>query len=475
MTKARIIATVGPASQSPEILAELLLQGVDVFRLNFSHGNHEWHGLMIDEIRNQSRQIGRPVAILQDLQGIKIRTGSVEPDPVVLLTGQSLQLTTESVLGDAEQVSISYPDLPNDVSAGDEILLSDGQIQLRVVATTRTSIECSVLSGGRLVSNQGVNVPGVSVSAPPLTEKDRADLLFGIRKDVDYIALSFVQNANDVSELRAFLDQVDADIPIIAKLEKPSSIENLEGILERADGVMVARGDLGVEMSPEKVPMIQKRVIAEANRCGKLVITATQMLESMIRSPRPTRAEASDVANAVLDGTDAVMLSGETATGKYPVDAVRMMSKIVAQAETYDVVSPYFEQVDDLSFPQTICISAYHASRAIAAKGIVAFTQSGSTARMISKYRPPVQIWGITPHTRIARRLMLYPGVQTVLMREIGNVDELITELEDVLIERGLVEPGDKLVILTGAPILERGNTNLMKLHTVRAREKETE
>ena len=475
MTKARIIATVGPASQSPEILAELFLHGVDVFRLNFSHGNHQWHGTMIDRIRDQSRKIGRPVAILQDLQGIKIRTGPVDPDPVVLPAGQPIKLTTESVLGNARRISISYSDLPNDVSAGDEILLSDGQIQLQVVATTPTSIECSILAGGQLASNQGVNVPGVSVSAPPLTGKDRADLLFGVRKEVDYIALSFVQNANDVAELKACLDQLDADIPIIAKLEKPSSIDNLEGILEKADGVMVARGDLGVEMSPEKVPMIQKRVIAEANRRGKLVITATQMLDSMIRSPRPTRAEASDVANAVLDGTDAVMLSGETATGKYPVDAVRMMSKIVAQAETYDAVSPYFEQTDDLSFPQTICSSAYHASRAIAAKGIVAFTQSGSTARMISKYRPPVQIWGVTPHTRIARRLALYPGVQTLLMREIGNVDELITELEDVLIGRGLVEPGDKLIILTGAPIIARGNTNLMKLHKVRASKNTTE
>ncbi len=471
MTKARIIATVGPASQTPELLAELFLHGVDVFRLNFSHGDHKWHGTMIDRIRDEARKSRRPVAILQDLQGIKIRTGRVDPDPAELKEGGQLRLTRESILGNAKRISISYPDLPSDVSVGDEILLSDGQIQLRVVATTEESIDCLIVSGGELASNQGVNVPGVSVSAPPLTRKDRADLQFGVRKEVDYIALSFVQSASDVAVLKDCLDELGADIPIIAKLEKPSSIDNLEGILALADGVMVARGDLGVEMSPEKVPMIQKRVIAEANRRGKLVITATQMLDSMICSPRPTRAEASDVANTVLDGTDAVMLSGETATGKYPVEAVRMMTRIVAQAETFEVVSPYFEQGDDLSFPQTICISAYHASRAIAAKGIVAFTQSGSTARMISKYRPPVQIWGVTPHERIARRLCLYPGVQTIRLREIGNVDELIKELEDVLIERGMVEFGDKLIILTGAPITARGHTNLMRLHTVGPRD----
>lgn len=471
MRRARIIATIGPSCQTPEMLNCLFNEGVDVCRLNFSHGSHDWHRSLIREIRKQAKVCGRPIAVLQDLQGIKIRTGRVDPDPVSLEPGSKIRLTTEAVMGNSREISVSYPRLPADVSVGHDILLSDGTIQLRVLSQGGKSIECEVTVGGDLASNQGVNVPGTSVSAPPLTEKDLADLHFGIDQGVDYVALSFVQQAGDVEALRSALCSENADIPIIAKLEKPSAIENLEAILDASDGVMVARGDLGVEMSPEKVPVIQKRVIREAGLRGKLVITATQMLDSMIRSPRPTRAEASDVANAVLDGTDAVMLSGETAAGKYPLQAVQMMARIIDQAETLSIRSPYLDQTSGLSFPQTICVSAYHASRSLQPKAIVAFTQSGSTAQMIAKYRPPVQILGVTPHERIARRLSLFPGVKTLLMHEIQNVDELILELEALLLRRGLVAIGDKLIILTGAPITARGHTNLMKLHTVRERE----
>ena len=365
---------------------------MDVARLNFSHGDHESHGKTILQIREASKALKKPVAIMQDLQGLKIRTGQLENgSSVELTTGHHFVLTTQAAVGNSERVSTSYQALPQDLRPGDRLLLSDGLIELRVLTTTRSEVECEVIAGGTLAENQGINLPKVKISASALTEKDLQDLDFGAEQQIDYLALSFIRRPQDILKLKKRLAQKNRDTPVIAKLEKPMAIDNLDAIMDVCEGVMVARGDLGVEMAPEKVPVIQKHIIAEANKKGKLVITATQMLESMVHNPRPTRAEASDVANAVLDGTDAVMLSAETATGHYPVESVSMMTKIINEAEKMEsgAHTDRFKESQHLSFPEAVCDAAYHVSRSIKARAIVAFTQSGSTARLISKYRPP--------------------------------------------------------------------------------------
>ena len=470
MRKAKIIATIGPATESREELGHLIDSGMDVARLNFSHGNHATYTRIIEDIRGLSAARGHPVAILQDLAGIKVRTGSLENhEPVKLQDGESITITTEQVDGNSSRISTNYATLPGDVEADDTLLLSDGLIELRVIQIHEHKLECEVVVGGELVEHQGINVPGATLSAPPLTARDIRDLEFGVEREVDFVALSFVRQAADVTALRLELEARDAKIPIIAKLEISSSIENLENILKVSEGVMIARGDLGVEVAPERVPVMQKRVITSANQAGKLVITATQMLDSMIRNPRPTRAEASDVANAVIDGTDAVMLSGETAIGQYPERAVSMMDRIVREAESLPVAAPFRGVAGEglLSFPEAVCNSAYHAANSVRARYIVAFTQSGSTAQVISKFRPRAEILGVTPHRPIMKRLSLYWGVRPMLMGLIENVDELILATEELLLKKGMVEPGDNLVILTGAPIVEKGHTSLMKLHQV--------
>jgi len=446
---------------------------MDVARLNFSHGDHESHGKTILHIREASKLLSTPVAIMQDLQGLKIRTGPLEDGaPVELETGQSFVITIQSVAGNSERVSTSYEALPKDLRPGDRLLLSDGLIELRVLTTTRSDVECEVIAGGTLAENQGINLPMVKISASALTEKDLRDLEFGAEQQIDYLALSFIRRPRDILKLKERMAQKNWAAPVIAKLEKPMAIENLDAILGVCEGVMVARGDLGVEMAPEKVPVIQKHIIAEANKRGNLVITATQMLESMIRSPRPTRAEASDVANAVLDGTDALMLSAETARGHYPAESVAMMARIINEAEQMENAShtERSQKSRPLSFPEAVCDAAYHVSRSIKARAIVAFTQSGSTARLISKYRPSTDILSLTPNPNILNRLALYWGVRPILMHEIGNVDQLIEALEELLLDQKWVEEGDDLIILTGAPIVEKGHTSLMKLHTVKAR-----
>ncbi len=442
---------------------------MDVARLNFSHGDHDSHRQTIANIRMLSTAMEKPVAILQDLQGLKIRTGQLENGtPVELTAGQKFVLTTDSVAGNKEGVSTSYLALPQDLQPGDRVLLSDGLIELRVLTTTSNSVECEVVAGGTLAQNQGINLPKVDISADSLTEKDLLDLEFGAEQEIDYLALSFIRKPQDILKFKERLAGKNWDAPVIAKLEKPMAIENLDAIMNVCEGVMVARGDLGVEMAPEKVPVIQKHIIKEANKKGKLVITATQMLDSMIHNPRPTRAEASDVANAVLDGTDAVMLSGETAVGQYPVESVAMMANIIKEVEKMDAGahSERLGKPRTLSFPEAVCDAAYHASKSIQARAIVAFTQSGSTARLISKYRPSTEILGLTPSPEIVNRMALYWGVQPSRMQAISNVDELIDALEKLLLERNQVEEGDNLIILTGAPIVEKGHTSLMKLHT---------
>jgi pyruvate kinase len=474
MRRAKIVVTIGPASHSRERLRDLIVAGMDVARLNFSHGDHSFHRQSIETIRELSEELKTTVSIMQDLQGIKIRTGLLENGKAVeLVPNQRFLITTRPITGNSEGVSVTYDDRLPDVETGGRILLSDGLIELEVLSASGSDIACRVITGGTLAEKQGINLPGVKIAAPALTSKDLRDLDFGIDLAVDYIALSYVRRAEDVLALSEKLNDRNADIPIIAKLERPVAIENLDEILKVCHGVMVARGDLGVEMAPEKVPVVQKHIIEKANRSRKIVIIATQMLESMVYSRRPTRAEASDVANAIFDGTDALMLSAETASGCFPAESVQTMAKIIKEAEKLEFHSPLQKEPeqDSLSFPEAVCDSAYHASRSIKTRAIIAFTQTGSTARLISKYRPRAQLLACTPHENIVRRMSLYWGVEPLQMQQINNVDELFQELENLLLKQKLVEKGDNIIILTGAPIIEKGHTSLMKLHTVKGDE----
>lgn len=468
MRKAKIVSTLGPASSSERVIEQLIGAGVDVFRLNFSHGTRDEHAENVGRIRHISDGMQRSVAILQDLQGPKIRVGKLAQDPIKLEEGSRLTVTTREVPGDAECVSTTYARLPRDVKPADRILLDDGHIELMVREVYHSDVVCEVVVGGLLKSNKGINLPGVQVSAPSLTAKDREDLNLGIELGVDYIALSFVREPDDVREVQHIIERAEKEIPVIAKLERAEAVEHLENILDVADGVMVARGDLGVELSPEDVPVIQKRVISAANRAGVFVITATQMLESMTDHPRPTRAEASDVANAIFDGTDAVMLSGETAIGKYPLQTVQMMARIIEKAEaSVELAQPIMNLDSSLSFPDAIGQAATAVSTAVAPKAIVAFTQSGSTARLISKRRPSTPIIAFTPSERICRRLCLCWGVEPRQITLIDDTDRMVAEVEARLLSEGNVRFGDTLVILAGAPITARAETNLLKLHRV--------
>ncbi|NKB69425.1 MAG: pyruvate kinase [Candidatus Latescibacteria bacterium] len=471
LRRAKIVATIGPASQAPEQLQALIEAGMDVARLNFSHGSHADHTAVIGHIRRIGRALGRPVAILQDLQGPKIRLGELVGGTVELAVGAAFCLTTEEVEGDGQRAWVSYAALARDVQAGDEILLSDGLLRLRVEKVEAPQVYCRVVDGGRLRPRAGINLPGVALSVPALTDKDRDDLQFGMDQGVDFVALSFVRAAADIVHLKEIMATAGADIPVVAKIEKPEALAALDEILQAADGVMVARGDLGVEVSPERVPFVQKRIIQRAFRYKIPVITATQMLESMIEQPRPTRAEASDVANAVFDGTDAVMLSGETAIGVNPVGVVQMMDRIVRAAEsdmTYHRGRPENDhQETPASFPDAVAEAACSVAVDIGARAIIAFTQSGFTARLISKYRPPVPIISITSSALLEPRLCLFWGVAPKCIELVDQVDELIGRVEAQLLDAGAVATGDALVILAGSPMGQTGTTNLMKLHRV--------
>ena len=471
MKRAKIIATLGPASDSPEIIEKLIQTGVDVVRLNFSHGTHEEHARTIQIVRDLSKKLNRPIGILQDLQGPKIRVGEIKDDQVMLQDGQEITITTEPLIGTKEIISTTYKHLPKDVSAGDRILLDDGLLELRVKKTADEKVFCDVIHGGPLGSHKGINLPGVKLSTPSLTEKDKIDLKFGIEQKVDFVALSFVRSPLDVAGLKKLIEEEGADIPVVAKLEKPEAIENLDDILSVTDGAMVARGDLGVEMNPEKVPIIQKEIIRKCIDKSIPVITATQMLESMRFQPRPTRAEASDVANAIFDGTDAVMLSAETAAGEYPIESVQMMRKIIEEAEQHSLedgrnVRPTSSHAQK-TFPDSISEAACDAARELKARAIVAFTQSGFTARLISKYRPLTQIVAFTLSEKVRRRLLLNWGVTTRKIQMINSLDEMIQRVEKALLSDGLVKRGDSIVIVSGAPLGVKGTTNMMTLHRV--------
>src|SRR6202171_6084629 len=408
----KIVCTIGPASRSPRIIDRLLRAGMDVARLNFSHGSHANHAESIAMLRAAATHIHKPIAILADLQGPKIRTGPLAGSrPVQLRTGQRFVITTAKILGDSTRVSTVFRPLPREVHRGDRILLSDGLIELRVLQVRGPEVICEVVNGGALGENKGINLPGVKLRVPALTPKDRADLIFALKQGADYIAVSFVRRPEDVVLAKTLVRRARKDTPVIAKLEKPEAIENLDAILRVADGVMVARGDLGVEMNPERVPVVQKTIIKRAREFRRPVITATQMLESMTENPRPTRAEASDVANAIFDGSDAVMLSAETATGKYPVEAVSMMARIIEEAEASIQEYPRPLPQEQLKVAETVAELVCRASRELQMKLIAVFTHSGFTARLISRYRPLVPIVAFAPEEETRRRMALIWGV----------------------------------------------------------------
>jgi pyruvate kinase len=474
--RAKIICTIGPACNHEAAMRDLLRLGMDIARLNFSHGTHEDHAHHIHRLRRAAAREGRTVCILQDLQGPKIRTGLLEDrKPVLLTSGSVVTITPQDTPGNATRISTTFPDLARELSPGARILLSDGLIELRVRSIRGKDVLCEVINGGLLGEHKGINLPGVALSIPALTDKDRKDLEFGLSHGIDAVALSFVRTAADVTEVKKIIASRGSDIPVIAKLEKPQAIDHLEEILEVADGVMVARGDLGVEMAPEKVPVIQKHVIRQAAAWRKPVITATQMLESMIENPRPTRAEASDVANAIFDGTDAVMLSAETASGKYPCESVSIMSRIVIEAEHNIGDLGQFRRRREhrgLSVAETICESIAHAAEDLPMGAIAIFTETGNTARMISKYRPAAPIYAFTHSVPVVQRMNLYWGIHPVRCAQARSAEQMVTMAEQDLVSRGLLKPGDVLGVVAGTRQAS-GSTNLMRLHVVTEQEAE--
>ncbi len=466
----KIVATVGPASDSEEKLNQLMEAGADVFRLNFSHGDHQNKRDVIQRIRQVSKKRQRAVAILGDLQGPKIRTGIMAGGSMQLETGADVTITTREIEGSGHLIPTSYRQLPEDVTPGDRILLDDGLLELEVLGSQGDEVHCRVVVGGRLKDRKGINLPGVKVSAPSLTEKDIEDLAFCIGEDVDYIALSFVRTAEDVIDLKNRLSVAKSNIRIIGKIEKPEAVDNFDAILAAADGIMVARGDLGVEIQPEKVPLIQKSIIRKCNIAGKPVITATQMLESMVNNPRPTRAETSDVANAILDGTDAVMLSAETASGQYPVEAVKLMVRVAGDVESDPQLQAHgFHPISAArgyrELPEAIGQAACRTAEAVEASAILAFTQTGSTAALVAKYRPNLVIYAVTPTQAVRRRMALYRGVRSIRVDIEGDTESQIRSVEKAVLDFGELDRGDVVVITMGSPVSDPGTTNLMKVH----------
>ncbi len=463
--KAKIVCTIGPSSSDKKVLALLIKNGMNVARMNFSHGDHETHRQRIELVRELSGIHKKPVAILQDLQGVKIRVGLIEGGAVELKKGTTIRLSPGDGMGNQREIFISYPLLLKEIRKGDKILLDDGLIQLSVTGRTKNAVLARVAEGGILKDRKGVNLPGVKLSIRSFTDKDEQDLSFGIKMGVDYVAISFVRDADDIRKVKAWLMKRDQAVPIIAKIEKPEALGNIDEILSEVDGIMIARGDLGVEMPPEEVPLIQKGLIEKANKNGKVVITATQMLESMTEHLRPTRAEANDVANAVLDGTDALMLSAETASGKYPVEALKMMDRIVSHTEQMKGTESSFIHGD--IFAEATADAACRAAEDIHAKALVAFTQSGFTARLLSKFRPRVPIVALTPDNDIENRVSLYWGVTPKIMRLPATTDEMVKGIEKALLAERFVKKGDGIVITSSSPLSTQAKTNFMKLHRV--------
>lgn len=471
MRKTKIVCTIGPSSESLENTKKLIQAGMNVARLNFSHGDFEEHGNRIKNIGLANKELGTSVAILLDTKGPEIRLGKLKEEPIELVQGDAITLTTEDILGDRSRIPVTYDNLPNDLSIGSTVLIDDGLIGLKVEAIEGTEIHCRIVNSGPIKSKKGVNVPGVKISLPGITEKDANDIIFGIEQGIDFIAASFVRKASDVLEIRELLEKHNAShIQIISKIENQEGVDNLDEILEVSDGLMVARGDLGVEIPAEEVPLVQKMMIKKCNLAGKPVITATQMLDSMQRNPRPTRAEASDVANAIFDGTDAIMLSGETAAGKYPVESVQTMSRIAERAEEaleYREIFTKQANAQQNSVTEAISQAVANSALELNAKAIVTSTQSGFTARMVSKYRPKSPIIAVTTDEKVMRRLALGWGVLPVKGDNADTTDEMFENAVKGAMNTGLLSLGDTVVITAGVPVGRAGTTNLIKIHHI--------
>ncbi len=467
MRRAKIVATLGPATSSYENIRKIIEAGVDVCRMNLSHGTYDVHEEIYRNVRQAAQDAGRAVAVLVDLQGPKIRLGKFEGGPYELAEGDTFTITIEDIVGTKELSSTTYKGLPGDVKPGDPLLIDDGKVGLRVVSTDGTRVVTTVEVAGPVSNNKGINLPGVAVNVPAMSDKDEADLRWGLRLGADFIALSFVRDAADITRVHEIMDEEGVRLPVIAKVEKPQAVENLEEIVDSFDAIMVARGDLGVELPLEAVPIVQKRAIELSRRWAKPVIVATQVLESMISSPRPTRAEASDCANAVLDGTDAVMLSGETSVGEYPVQTVKTMARIIESTEDHGL-----DRIPDLGTkPRTqggaITLAAAEVAEFIGAKYLVVFTESGDSARRMSRLRCEIPMIIMTPHESIKRRMALTWGVQSYLVNPVTHTDELFGQVDDILLGNGLAKAGEKVVVIAGSPPGISGSTNDLRVHKV--------
>jgi len=469
MRNTKIVATLGPSSTEPQILEALLKAGVDVFRINASHGSPPELAARIQAARVASSACGLQCGILLDLQGPKIRLGRFENGGAELQPGTEFTITTEQIQGSAEGASTSYPEFARDVKPGDRVLLADGAIEMHALSSNGTAVKTRVVTGGWISDHKGINLPGVHVSSPALTKKDMADLRLGLETGIDMVALSFVRKRDDVLRLRHFLEEHEHKIPIIAKIEKPEAWDRLDEILEASDGVMVARGDLGVEMALERVPFIQKAIIKKAREQARFVITATQMLESMIEHPFPTRAEVSDVANAIHDGTDAIMLSAETSAGKYPVESVSLMRRIAVETDTtlrtlggMDLGRP-----ENATHPMMVAYLSWRACVLMNAAAVVVFSATGSSVRLVCRYRPPVPIYAFTPSQETARKLSVLYGVHGHVAPDMPSTDEMMAWMDRYLLEKGLIKAGETVVFVAGQPIGRPGTTNMMKLHRV--------
>lgn len=466
--RAKIVATIGPATQDPENIVLAIKAGMNVARLNFSHGTHEDHLKVIHTVRTKSKELNAPVTILQDLQGPKVRVGLFEKGSITLTSGQMVTVTIEDILGKDGLIPSDFKELCKAAKPGNRILIDDGLIELEVLRVGEKALEAKVIYGGILKNRKGMNLPGVMLPVEALTEKDLKDLDFGLKHGVDYVALSFVRFGKDIRVLREIIDQHKSPARIVAKIEMLEALENLEEIVRLSDVVMVARGDLAVEIGQSRLPSSQKKIISLCNQLGKPVITATQMLDSMVENPRPTRAEITDVANAVLDGTDALMLSAESASGKYPFKAIRTMHEIILEVEKNE--ENYYKlslENELLSTPAAIAASSVLSALKLNASAIVCLTTSGKTAQIISSFRPKAQIVAVTPEVEVLNRLEILWGLQTLVLQPYGSLKDIITQVEKLLIENGLAKTGDKIIFTLGQPIADRGKTNSLHVHTL--------
>ena len=466
MRRTKIVGTIGPASSSDKILEALIRAGMNVARLNFSHGDHAFHRRLIRKIRHYERKLGRQVAVLQDLPGPKIRIGAVAGERVRLQNKQPFVLTTRKILGTESAVSVNFAGLTAAVKKGDPILLGDGEIELEALQVSKHEVKCRIVVGGLLGSHKGIHFPRSSLNIRALTSEDKKDLAFGIKEKVDMIALSFVRNPEDILYARRELRRQGSSMPIIAKIEKHEALDHLDGILQNVDGIMVARGDLGLEIAQERIPAMQKRMIREANHLGKPVITATQMLRSMVWNPRPTRAEVADIANAILDGTDALMLSEETAVGEYPLEAVKVMAQVAEETESILEPRQRFTGLKK-TVPEAISVGAISLARDLHVKAFLIPTTSGSTARLIARYRPQQPIIAVSPEPQTVKMLCLVWGVSPVPIKGFRSTDEMVRALQKKALELGLVKRGDLVAITAGLPLHQAGTTNMITVKVI--------